>query len=291
MRIHHGIIPAAGLGTRFLPVTKVVPKELLPLLRTPAIEYIVQEAIETGITDCSIITSSDKSALTKYFESMPELEELLMQKKSEHLLASLGAIRDTLRLHTIIQDRPLGLGHAVLQARQVVGDQYFGVLLPDDIIMHTEPALKQLADIARTYQVSVIAVQEVAPEHVPNYGIIAIKQEIAPGIMELSGLVEKPSAAEAPSRFGIIGRYILSPRIFDSLAVIERGAGNEIQLTDGINRMVRQHDERVFACIIKGTRYDIGVPLGWLCANIDLGLQIPEYASAITRVFQNRIHN
>lgn len=288
MKIHQAIIPAAGLGTRFLPFTKATPKELLPLLNKSAIEYIMAEGIASGISDFYMITSGDKPTLAKYLAPTPELEAALAAKNNNGALASVNHIMAQSRVHYITQQQPLGLGHAVLMAHKEIGQNYFGIFLPDDIIVqapstHAQAAMAQLIDVAGMYNVSVIAVQEVAPDQVHNYGIVAIKREIAPGIVELSGLVEKPDIKNAPSHLAVIGRYVLSPRIFASLEVTQKGAGNEIQLTDGISHMLNS-GEPAYACIVKGTRYDIGTPLGWLSANIDLGLRNPAYAAAIKSV-------
>lgn len=275
--IHQALIPAAGLGTRFLPFTKATPKELLPLLNKSAIEYIIQEGIDAGITDFYMITSGNKPTLKQYFDAAPELEQALAAKHNEHLLASINELMERSNVHYVMQDKPLGLGHAILMAEQQVGNHYFGILLPDDIIFADRCALGQLIDIAKKYQASVIAVQEVAPDQVSNYGIVATQKELAPGIFELTGLVEKPKPEAAPSRLAIVGRYVLSPRIFASLAITKPGAGNEIQLTDAINHML-MNGERVLACVVQGDRHDIGVPGGWLRANVYLGLQNPVLA-------------
>lgn len=287
MHIHQALIPAAGLGTRFLPFTKTTPKELLPLLNKPAIEYIVQEGIDSGITNFYMITSGNKPTLASYFKPAPELEASLAEKNNGHFLKSINQIMATVDMQYVNQDKPLGLGHAVLMAKKEIGDNYFGIFLPDDIIVDTTPALLQLIKVAQTYQASVIAVQEVAPDQVSSYGIVAIKKEIAPGVVELTGLVEKPSVQNAPSRLAVVGRYVLSPRIFASLEVTKPGAGNEIQLTDAINHMLN-NGERVLACTIKGSRYDIGVPGGWLGANVAFGMQIPEYAAIIKKAVQQQ---
>ncbi|MCX5925004.1 MAG: UTP--glucose-1-phosphate uridylyltransferase [Candidatus Dependentiae bacterium] len=283
MHIHQAIIPAAGLGTRFLPFTKATPKELLPLLNKSAIEYIIKEGVDAGITDFYMITSGNKPTLAKYLQLAPELEAAIAGKKGEHLLSSISTLIRQARIEFINQDKPLGLGHAVLMAKQQIGDTYFGVLLPDDIIFNAKAALAQLIGIAQTYNATVIAVQEVEPDQVSSYGIVAIKKEIAPGLVELSGLVEKPAMHDAPSHLAIIGRYVLSPRIFNSLERTQAGSGGEIQLTDAIQHVLNS-GERVLAYQVEGSRYDIGTPEGWLQANIELGLQVPEYTNAIKQM-------
>lgn len=283
MHIKHAIIPAAGLGTRFLPFTKATPKELLPLLHHSAIEYIVQEGVDAGITDFYLITNEHKPTLAHYFRPTEQGQPALVAKKNDPLLASVNHLIAEARFHYVNQQEPLGLGHAIFTAQKYIGDNHCAVLLPDDLVFHRQTALAQLLDVARAYNGTVLAVQEVAPEQVHQYGIIAIKREVSSGIFELADLIEKPALHDAPSLFGIIGRYILSPHIFASLAVTEPNAGNEIQLTDAIRHMLHR-GEPVLACMVKGNRYDIGNPLGWLSANIDLGLRIPEYAATIRRM-------
>lgn len=283
MYIHQAIIPAAGMGTRFLPFTKATPKELLPLLNKSAIEYIIKEGVDAGITTFYMITSGDKPTLAKYLQPAPALESAVAGKKGEQLLTSISSLIKQTRIEFVNQDKPLGLGHAVLMAKQQVGNTYFGVLLPDDIIVNAKAALAQLIEIAQTYKATVIAVQEVEPDQVSSYGIVAINTEIAPGLVEVSGLVEKPAMHDAPSRLAIIGRYVLSPRIFDALERTQAGSGGEIQLTDAIQHLL-DSGERVLAYQVQGSRYDIGTPEGWLQANIELGLQVPEYAQAIKQM-------
>jgi UTP--glucose-1-phosphate uridylyltransferase len=279
------IIPAAGLGTRFLPFTKAVPKELLPLLNTPAIQYIFSESVASGISDFFIITSAEKKALAQHFgPASGELEKMLARTNKQQLLDALNQLIKNRHIEFINQTEPLGLGHAVLMAKKQISTDYFGVMLPDDIIFAPKiPALAQLAAVSKKYNASVIAVQEVAPEQVSSYGVVAIKHQLEPGIAELTGLVEKPQPQDAPSRLAVIGRYVLSSKIFPLLENTPRGAGGEIQLTDAIDKLIK-NGERVIACTISGTRYDIGSPLGWLQANIALGLENPAYAAHIKKM-------
>jgi UTP--glucose-1-phosphate uridylyltransferase len=287
MDITKVIIPAAGLGTRFLPLTKSVPKEMLPLLNKPAIQYIIEEALASQVNNFSIITSKDKQALVNHFDAHPELELLLKERNKTEALTQLERIIRTANFTYIRQPEPLGLGHAIWMARHTIGKEYFGVMLPDDIIVGTTPALDQLIRIARMEKATVIAVQEVPIECVSSYGIISIKKQITPNLMQVGHLVEKPAQRDAPSNLAIIGRYVLSHKIFDALADISTYAVGELQLTDAIASMLK-NNEKVFAYKVQGTRYDIGVPIGWLKAIISLGLQHPEYGPQLNKFLADR---
>jgi UTP--glucose-1-phosphate uridylyltransferase len=264
MAITKVVIPAAGLGTRFLPYTKIIPKEMIALGDKPAIQYIIQEGVDSGIHDFYIIANDDKPEIFRYFEPFPELEKKLAAKGKLHLLDGIKKIQESAAIHAIEQPEPLGLGHAVLQAKRAIGDSYFGVILPDDIMVCSTPALVQLISIAQHYHASVLAVQEVPREKISSYGIIKVKKQLTSDVFELSDVTEKPSLEEAPSNLGIIGRYVLSPRIFDSLEQTKPGSGGEIQLTDGIKHMMHTYGEKVLAVKVSGTRYDVGNPKGWL---------------------------
>lgn len=280
MKITHAVIPAAGLGTRFLPYTKSVPKELVPLMGKPAIQMIVEESIESGITHFEIIANKDKQAISNYFSSNKQLDEHLHNIGKEKLLHDINTIIKTAHFNYIPQPNPLGLGHAVLMAEHAIGNNYFGICLPDEIMIGETPALEQLIKIAEHHNASVIAVQEVPQETTSAYGIVAIKKQLADGLFEIDHLVEKPAVNKAPSNLAIIGRYVLSPDIFNALKSIKPGAGNEIQLTDGITSMMN-NGERVLAYKVKTIRHDIGNPLGWLQANLYCGLSNPTYATQL----------
>ena len=280
MNITKVVIPAAGLGTRFLPYTKAIPKEMLPLMEKPAIQLIVEEGIASGISEFNIIANDDKQAIKKHFSPDPTLEQKLEKVGKESFLDSVNTIINAARFNYIPQTEPLGLGHAVLQAKNAIGDQYFGIFLPDEIMIGKTPALAQLIAVAHKYNASVVGVLEVPQENVSSYGVIAIKQQLEDGIFEVDRLVEKPPVDQAPSNFALVGRYVLSPHIFTSLETVAPGAGGEIQLTDGIADMMR-NGERVIAYVIKTARYDVGNPLGWLQANIEMGLHHPKFGSAI----------
>ncbi|HSC25486.1 MAG TPA: UTP--glucose-1-phosphate uridylyltransferase [Candidatus Babeliales bacterium] len=274
MKINKAVIPAAGLGTRFLPYTKAVPKEMLPIIEKPSIQLIIEEGLQSNITDFTIIANEDKQAIRNHFSHNEVLQDQLLKTGKSALLNELNAIIDASHFTFVPQPQPLGLGHAVLMAKNKIGNEYFGVLLPDEIMVGNDPALAQLIIIAQQYNASVIGIQEVPREQVSSYGIIAIKNQLDNNVFEVADLVEKPTIDCAPSNYALIGRYILSPRIFTSLESIQPGAQNEIQLTDGITHMMH-NGERVIAYVIKTARYDVGNPLGWLQANIDLALQHP----------------
>lgn len=280
MNITEAVIPAAGLGTRFLPFTKAVPKEMLPLVDKPAIQNIIEEGLLSNITNFFIIANKDKQAIIDHFSPQPKLEATLKNRNKEHLLASVNKIINSAQFDYLEQPKPLGLGHAILMAKPVIKNEYFGVLLPDDIIDSQTPALNQLITIAQKHNASVIAVQEVPKDKVSSYGVIAIKEQLGPNLYEVEALVEKPPADQAPSNLAIIGRYILSLKVFDSLETIKPGSGNEIQLTDGIADMM-QKGERVLAYKIDGIRHDLGKPEGWLKANICFAMKNPTYSPTI----------
>ena len=281
MNICKTIIPAAGLGTRFLPLTKTLPKEMLPLLNKPAMQYIVEESLQSDIHNIIVITNRDRDALMSYFDTAPELHMLLQEKNKADLLSSLEKIIRTAKFTYIRQPEPLGLGHAVLMAGNMVDPkEYVGIMLPDDIIINQEPALAQLIKIAQQEKASVLAVQEVPTECLSSYGVIAIKKQITPRLFQVSHLVEKPNQHTAPSNLAIVGRYVLSGKIFKSLSELGPYAVDELQLTDAISSMIKKN-ERLFAYKVQGTRYDIGTPIGWLKAMIALSLQHPHYAPQV----------
>jgi UTP--glucose-1-phosphate uridylyltransferase len=275
MKINKAVIPAAGLGTRFLPYTKSVPKEMLPILEKPSIQLILEEGLASDITDFIVIANDDKQALKHFLHHQPKLEDELAERGKLDLLASINKVIDASHTEFVPQHKALGLGHAVLQTKKAVGNEYFGIFLPDEIMVGDTPALAQLIAVAQKYNASVIGVLEVPREKVSSYGIVAIKEQLEDGIFDVSALVEKPAVDQAPSNLAIVGRYILSPRIFASLENTKPGAGNEIQLTDGIADMMR-NGERVIAYVMKTSRYDVGNPLGWIQANIDIAFKNPK---------------
>ncbi len=286
MEIIKIVIPAAGLGTRFLPYTKTVPKEMLPLLGKPAIHYSVQEAINSGIDQVMFIVNREKELIGNYFDSSPELDTILEEKNKKSSLKEIHALIKAAQFSYIRQSEPLGLGHAILMAKPFLNKEYFAIALPDDIIINKVPALEQLMRIARQEKASVIAVQEVPLDHVSSYGIVRIKKQITPNLFQVDSLVEKPSIQDAPSNLAVIGRYIVSYKIFASLQQISSYATNELQLTDALTHMLHQN-EKIYAYKIEGDRYDIGTPRGWLKAMVELGLQDPQSKQDILEVVQH----
>ena len=276
------VIPAAGLGTRFLPFTKAIPKEMLPLLNKPAIQYIIEEGISSEIENFLIITGKGKNAIANHFDSSFELESILKERNKHNLLADIDHITKNTAFAYLRQAEPLGLGHAVWLARHGIGKEYFGVFLPDDIIVSKIPAMLQLIRIARQEKASVIAVQEVPMDCVSSYGIINVKKQITPNLFQVSQLIEKPTQKDAPSNLAVIGRYILSYKVFSELEQLSSYTMGELQLTDAISNMI-SNNEKVFAYKVQGTRYDIGTPLGWLKATMSFALQDPHYGPHIKK--------
>jgi len=269
MKITKAVVPAAGHGTRFLPWTKAVPKELLPLLNKPAIHYIAQEIADAGLKQCIMITTPQKQAIANYFGVSQELERFLEKKNKLYLLDDVTKLASALEFTYIYQEEARGLGHAIGLARNLIADEYFAVLLPDDIMIHKPGGIKQLIDIAQKENASVIAVKEVPREKVSAYGIVSLEKQLGSDLFEVKNLVEKPAIQDAPSNLAIIGRYVLSSAVFQELDHISPSAGGEIQLTDGIAQLL-QKGERVLAYTIKGTHFDVGTPTGWLEANLSL---------------------
>lgn len=282
MEISKVVIPAAGLGSRFLPFSKAVPKEMLPLLNKPAIQYIAEEALQSELPNFICITAHGKTAIQDHFDLSETHQGLLKDRQNEILMSSIERVARLAHLTYVRQSEPLGLGHAIYQARHSINKEYFAIALPDDIIMSKQPALAQLIRVARQEKASVIAVQEVPTECISSYGVISIKKQITPNLFQLSNVVEKPQAKDAPSSYAIVGRYILSSKIFNSLEQISSYATDELSLTDAIAHMIQQN-ERVFAYKVQGTRYDLGTPLGWIKAVIGTALQDPHYAPHVQR--------
>ena len=290
MQIRKAVIPAAGLGTRFLPVTKSVPKELLPIIDRPLLQYVVAEAAEARVEEIIIVTSPEKESLRDYFQPQPILEQHLADSKEDILLAKVSEARDLANVTFVIQHEPLGLGHAVLMAKDMVGDEPFAVILPDDIIAHSPGAISQLVQVSKELNAGVIAVEALPWDVVHNYGVVDAKK-YSDRIHKIQGLVEKPKKGTAPSNLSIVGRYILPPQIFQYLETIKPGAKGEIQLTDGLLSMLQQHN--LFAYEFKGTRYDGGTPMGLLRASLAFALErqdTVEEAKTILREFHDRSH-
>lgn len=269
--IRKAVIPAAGYGTRFLPATKATPKEMLPIVDKPTIQYIVEEALTSGIEDILIISGHGKRAIEDHFDSAPALEYELERKGKQDLLALVRETTDV-NVHYVRQKYMLGLGDAILCARSFVGNEPFAVLLGDDVVYHPErPALRQMMDIYEELGGSVLGCQVVSDEQVSSYGIVAGAATHNPRLMHVSDMVEKPSLDEAPSRMAVLGRYIISPAIFDILGTIQPGKGGEIQLTDALKILAQR--EEVYAYDFEGKRYDLGDKLGFLQATVEFALR------------------
>ena len=270
MRVKKAIIPAAGLGTRFLPATKAQPKEMIPIVDKPAIQYIVEEAVASGIEDILIIIGRNKESIINHCDKTPELNMELEKKGKEKLLKTSQDIENIARLHFVRQKEAKGLGHAILCGKAFVGNEPFAVLLGDDIVKGEKPALKQLIEVYEERNRSVLGVQKVDYKDVDKYGIID-GEEIALSTYSLKGIVEKPEASKAPSNVAVLGRYVLTPEIFNFLENTEPGKGGEIQLTDGLD-LLRENQE-IFAYEFEGKRYDTGDKLGFLKATVEFALE------------------
>ena len=277
MNVRTAVIPAAGYGTRFLPVSKAVPKEMLPLVDRPVIQYAVEQAVEAGIERVVLVTSAGKGATEEYFAIAPALEAAL-ERRGHAKLDEVRRVSRMVELVPVTQAEPLGLGHAVLCARDAVGGEPFVVYLPDEIVLADPSVTRQLLDASERLGGSVAGVIEVARADVARYGVIAGEQ-VEERAWRLSGLVEKPSVEDAPSNLAVTGPYVLSPAIFDCLAAVEAGAVGEIQLTDGLDALAKR--EPVFAYRFEGKRFDAGTPLGLIETAVELALERPELASEL----------
>ncbi|MBS4198396.1 UTP--glucose-1-phosphate uridylyltransferase GalU [Bacillus sp. FJAT-49732] len=270
MKVRKAIIPAAGLGTRFLPATKAMPKEMLPIVDKPTIQYIIEEAIESGIEDIIIVTGKGKRAIEDHFDHSFELEQNLYEKGKFDLLNEVQKSSQLVDIHYIRQKEPKGLGHAIWCARKFIGNEPFAILLGDDIVQAEKPCLKQMIEQYERYNASILGVQSVPKNDVSRYGIVDVNK-IGERFYNVNNLIEKPSEEEAPSNLAIMGRYILNPRVFEILADQKPGAGGEIQLTDAIATL--NHYEAVFAYDFEGVRYDVGEKLGFIQTTIEFALQ------------------
>ena len=270
MKIRKAVIPVAGLGTRFLPATKTVPKELLPIIDIPSIQYVVQEAVDAGIQEIIFVTGRGKDGIEDHFDEAPELEQILADRGQTATVDMLRRIAEMTEVVSVRQKKPLGLGHAVLCARDLVGDEPFAVMLADDLIDAETPGIRQLVEIFTETEESVVALMKVPREEVHQYGVIK-GTEVKPRLYAVEGTVEKPAAKEAPSQLAIIGRYVLRPEIFSILQTLPPGRGGEIQLTDGLARLVQQR--KIFGCEFTGERYDIGDKFGFVRATVAYALK------------------
>jgi UTP--glucose-1-phosphate uridylyltransferase len=289
LRVRKAVFPAAGWGTRFLPATKAQPKEMLPLVDKPIIQYAVEEAVAAGIEQVIIVTSSQKRAIEDHFDHSYELEHLLEEKGDIEMLRVVRAISDLAQVAYVRQKEQLGLGHAVLMAKDLIGHEPFAVILPDDVVVAERPCIGQLIHAYHQTHSSVVAVMEVAPEDTRRYGIIASEPSADPldhgRLHRVTALVEKPAEGEAPSNLAVIGRYVLTPKIFDKLEQTKGGADGEIQLTDGIGALM--DEQEVYAYEFEGTRYDAGTTMGWLKASVEIALSRPDLGKTFRAYLQD----
>jgi UTP--glucose-1-phosphate uridylyltransferase len=285
-RVRKAVFPAAGFGTRFLPATKAMPKEMMPVVDKPLIQYAVEEAAEAGIEQMIIITGRNKRAIEDHFDRVPELEQELLAKGKHDLYEALhSATPEGVSFIFIRQSEQLGLGHAVLCAQPVVGDEPFAVILADDLIDAHPGVTRQLVAAYERHEASVLAVQDVPLAETSRYGIVA-STPLAGRTERVTAMVEKPKPSDAPSTLAVVGRYVLRPEIFDELATTERGSGGEIQLTDAISALLAE--ERVLAYRFAGKRYDCGSKLGYLKATVELGLKHAEVGASFARYLEER---
>ncbi len=289
LKVRKAVFPAAGLGTRFLPATKAQPKEMLPLVDKPLIQYGVEEAVRSGIRQIVIITGRGKTAIEDHFDVSFELEHLLESRKRYDLLAAVRGLSDMIEVAYVRQREALGLGHAVLRAREIVGGEPFAVVLSDDVIDADTPALRQLLDVWERFQAPVLALMEVPPESIPSYGIVAAEPVEYEGtrdrLYRIRDLVEKPRREEAPSKLAIIGRYVLTPEIFPAIEQAGPGALGEIQLTDGLKRLLDSGP--LYGYRFQGTRYDAGDKLGFLVATVEFALRREDLGGAFREYLKN----
>ncbi|OGA72960.1 MAG: UTP--glucose-1-phosphate uridylyltransferase [Betaproteobacteria bacterium RIFCSPLOWO2_12_FULL_65_14] len=286
MKLRKAVFPVAGLGSRFLPVTKASPKEMLPIVDKPLIQYAVEEAAAAGITEMIFVTGRNKRAIEDHFDKAYELETELERKNKDELLNMVRSVLpEGVRCIYTRQAEPLGLGHAVLCAQNVVGNEPFAVLLADDLMDSEPPAMARMAEIFAREQCSLLGVEEVPRDQTQSYGIVTI-DKMQGDTARIHSIVEKPKPANAPSNLAVIGRYVLTPGIFERLAEVAPGAGGEIQLTDGISRILA--DERVLAVRLPGRRFDCGSKLGYVQATVEYGLRHPEIGEEFTRYLKSR---
>jgi UTP--glucose-1-phosphate uridylyltransferase len=284
-KVRKAVFPAAGLGTRFLPATKASPKEMLPLVDKPLIQYSVEEAVACGIESILIITGRDKSAIENHFDISFELENLLKEKGKAEMFEQVRAISDIAKISYTRQKQALGLGHAILQAKDFVGNEPFAVLLADDVVDAEKPALAQMIEVFEKYNAPVIATMQIEGEAISRFGVIDA-EEVEPNVFKIKDMVEKPKFEDAPSDLAIIGRYILTPDIFDAIETTEKGSGGEIQITDAMRDLLKTRD--FYAVKLDGIRHDAGDKLGFLIATVefalkrdDLGADFREYLRSL----------
>lgn len=276
------IIPVAGIGSRFLPATKSLPKEMLPILDKPALQYSVEEGVRAHIKNFIMVTGKNRDAIQTHFDPIAERDFMAMPHSQQQHLNGLHKAIYAADFTYVPQHEPAGLGHAVWSARHAVGKEHCAVMLPDDIIAGHTSGISQLIKVAHQEKCNVVAVQEVSGKDISKYGVVAIKKQFSPNLFQVKELVEKPPASQAPSNLAIVGRYVLSPQIFDAIDELNVGSAGEIELTDGIQNLLFS-GEKVFAYKIQGTRYDIGDPLGYIKANLAYALRSPQYAEEMNQ--------
>lgn len=286
MKVKKAVFPVAGLGTRFLPATKASPKEMLPLIDKPLVQYVVEEAVASGIEQILFVTGRGKRTIEDHFDISVELEAHLSDKGKNKELSRVREIAEMVNIFYVRQRQALGLGHAILCARDFVGQEPFAVLLGDDIIDSERPCLGQLLDVFETHKGSVLALEKVPLENISSYGCVRANQ-VEERVFDVVDMVEKPKREEAPSDMAIIGRYVLTPRIFDILEQQEPGKGGEIQLTDAILRLSRE--EKVYGCLFEGLRHDCGDKLGFLKATVDMALKREEFRTEFEAYLRQRL--
>jgi len=287
MKVRKAVFPAAGLGTRFLPATKAQPKEMLPLVDKPIIQYGVEEALAAGCDQIIIITGRGKQAIEDHFDVSYELEKMLEERGKTELLKIVRGISDMIHVSYVRQKEALGLGHAVLMARELIGDEPFAVLLADDVIDAEVPCLKQLIDVFEKTHCSVLATQVIDGPAISAYGVLKAK-EVAGShgtLHQVLDLVEKPRLEQAPSNLAVIGRYVLTPAVFDCLAEIQAGAGGELQLTDGLRELLKR--EKIYGCVFEGKRHDTGDKLGFLKATVEFALKRPDLGKPLRQYLKS----
>ncbi|MBK7392197.1 MAG: UTP--glucose-1-phosphate uridylyltransferase GalU [Chloracidobacterium sp.] len=276
-KIRKAVFPVAGLGTRFLPATKSSPKEMLPLVDKPLIQYAVEEAVASGIESILIITGRDKSAIENHFDISFELEQLLKERGKDEMFAQVRAVSDIAKISYTRQKQALGLGHAIYQAKDFAGNEPFAALLADDIVDSEKPALKQMVEVFEKYNAPVIATMQVDGEAISRFGVIDA-EEVEPGVYKINDMVEKPAYADAPSNLAIIGRYIFTPDIFEAIEQTTPGSGGEIQITDAMRLLLKKRP--FYAVKLEGTRHDAGDKLGFLIATVELALKREDLGDA-----------
>ncbi len=283
MRVKKAVIPAAGLGTRFLPATKAVPKELLPVVNKPVIQYVIEEAAASGIGEAIFVVSSGKDAILDHFDTLFEIEETLRRRGKHEQLRALEELQDLVSIVSVRQKRALGLGHAIYTAREAVGEEPFAVLLADDLVDAEVPCIRQMIDVYDRTGAAVVGVMKVPPEDIPLYGIVEGVAE-GPRLMRVGRMVEKPSVEEAPSDLAIVGRYVLPPDVFRVLETTEPGSGGEIQITDALDVLARENG--VVAYEFEGDRYDVGDQFGFVHANVAFAMREPALKSRLKGILE-----